>query len=309
MKPHFPAATAFTACALALTLAAPAAFAGPRASTSYAVTTEATDSGGRRATSANYTHDGSLDEAGGVSTTTAPARTAKHGFAAQLYDATGLTLTTASPNVNEGATAQLGAWLALDDSTFLSVAAANVTWSVLSGPLSGVSTAGLATAGVVFQTTPAMAQGQSGGFTGALALSIVNVNTDDFGIYAGDGLGDDWQVQYFGQGNPLAAPGLDPDFDGQTNLFEFTAGLVPTDPASVFRLRTETVPGQPSQGRIIFSPVVAGRTYTVRHRSALDTGTWTDLTGATQSDNGSERTITDQTRPGVRFYQVRVLKP
>ena len=57
---------------------------------------------------------------------------------------------------------------------------------------------------------------------------------DNFGSYAGDGLGDDWQVQYFGQNNPNAGPLRDPNGDGQTNAFEDTAGLVPNDPNSRF---------------------------------------------------------------------------
>lgn len=44
-------------------------------------------------------------------------------------------------------------------------------------------------------------------------------------------LDDAWQNQYFGLDNPLAAPTADPD--GETNSFEFTAGLIPSDPQSL----------------------------------------------------------------------------
>ena len=53
-------------------------------------------------------------------------------------------------------------------------------------------------------------------------------------------------------------PGIDDD--GQTNLFEFTAGLIPTSPASRFNLTLAPVTGQPTQKRAIFSPLVVGRT-------------------------------------------------
>ena len=46
----------------------------------------------------------------------------------------------------------------------------------------------------------------------------------------GDGLPDDWEMQYFG--NLLAGPGDDPDGDGQDNFTEFAFGTDPRDPKS-----------------------------------------------------------------------------
>ena len=76
-----------------------------------------------------------------------------------------------------------------------------------------------------------------------------------------NGLGDDWQFLHFGLNNPLAAPLLDPDGDGQNNAFEFTAGLVPTNPLSRFLINIAAVPGQPGQKDVVFAPIVAGRSY------------------------------------------------
>jgi PKD repeat protein len=46
-----------------------------------------------------------------------------------------------------------------------------------------------------------------------------------------------WQIQYFGStNNPSAAPGADPDGDGQNNLAEFLAGTNPTNSASGLRI-------------------------------------------------------------------------
>ncbi len=286
-----------------------AAHAGPRTSTNYAVATDTADAGGKRTTSASYTNDGSVGGVAGLSTVAAPAETLKAGYAAQLYDATGLTLSASPLTVNETATLQLAAWLALDDATFLTIPAASVAWSTVSGPLS-LSSSGLATGGVVYQNTSATAQGIHLGFTGTLGLAVLDTIADNFGTYAGDTLGDDWQVQHFGQNNPLAAPGQDPDGDGQTNLFEFTAGLTPTDPQSRFQLTLAPVVGQPTQKRAIFSPLVAGRTYTVEYRTSLTSGIWEPLTGTTQSDVGNERTITDPADTGAaKFYRVNVSKP
>ena len=100
------------------------------------------------------------------------------------------------------------------------------------------------------------------------------------------------------------------DDDGQTNIFEFTAGLIAINPASRFTLTLAPVPGQPTQKRAIFSPLVAGCTYTVEFRTSLTSGTWQPLTGTTQSDNGAERTITDTGATGTtKFYRVNVAKP
>ena len=84
-----------------------AAQAGPRSSTDYLVATDTTDAGGKRAASASYTNDGSAGGIAGFSTAAAPATTVKAGFAGQLYDVKGLTLTSTTPSVNENATVQL----------------------------------------------------------------------------------------------------------------------------------------------------------------------------------------------------------
>ena len=133
--------------------------AGPRTSSNYAVTTDVADAGGRRATSTSYSNDGSVGLVAGIATVASPAETGKSGYVAQLFEITGLTLTAASPNVNEGATDQLGAWQALDDATFLALPAASVAWSVVNGPLTGINSGGLATAGLVYQDSGATAQG------------------------------------------------------------------------------------------------------------------------------------------------------
>ncbi len=290
---------------------APAALAGPRSSASYAVATDSNDSGGRRATSAAYTNDASVGGITGVSTVAAPAEVAKAGYLGQLYEVTGFTVASASPSLGEGTTLQLQGRQVLDDATFLAVPAASVAWSVQSGPLTSISASGLATAGLVYQDTGAVAQGIFGGRTGFLSLTVLNTNNDNFGAYAGDGIDDAWQVQYFGPPpNPLAGPAMDPDGDGQTNLFEYIAGLVPNDPNSRFVSTITPVAGQPNQRNITFSPVVAGRTYTVTSRTDLTTGAWQPLGSFSMIDNGSSRTVTDlNAGAGRRFYHVEITRP
>ena len=72
----------------------------------------------------------------------------------------------------------------------------------------------------------------------------------DLTFYGLDHSGPSYQVRVFFN-NPNAGPALDPDGDGQTNLFEFTAGLIPTDPQSRFALAIAPVSGQPAQQKII----------------------------------------------------------
>ena len=236
----------------------------------------------------------------------------KSGYAAQLYDVTGLTLTAATLNVNETATDQLAGWQLLDDATFLAVPAAGVAWSVVSGPLTGISASGLATAGTVYQNTSATAQGVYLGQTGTLGLTVLDSIPDNFGSYAGDGVCDDWQVQYFGQPpNANAGPAVDFDHTGQTNLFKYIAGLNPLDPASRFTLSIQPVPGQTGQKNVVFTPRLTGRTYTVTSRPALTTGSYVPLTNpSAPSDAGPQRTITDLSAGGAaKFYRVEITKP
>jgi hypothetical protein len=295
-----------------LFLVASSAFgpAAPRSSTNYAIAVEATNSGGRRVTSANYTNDGSAGLVAGISSVAVPAAIAKHGYVAQLFDVTGLVVNATAASVDENATLQLAAWQLLDDATFFAVTPTAVSWSVVSGPIAGIDAAGLLTAGSVYQDTPASVQGTLGPFIGSLNLTVFDTIADNFGLYAGDGLPDNWHVQYFGENNPLAAPGLDPDGDGQTNAFEFTAGLVPTDATSVFRLRIAAVPGQSNHKQLVFHPRLADRGYVVKFKTDLVSGIWQPLPAFTFSDTGPERTVTDLSATGAReFYQVEITRP
>ncbi len=268
------------------------------------------DAGGAHATSAIYSQDASLGSIGGSSTASAPQVAAKHGYIGQLAEVNGILIPSTPGTVNEGSTLQLTALQLLDDATTATLDPATVAWNVFSGPVASISPSGLATAATVYQTTPATVQGGWGGHFSGLVLSVVNVNTDDYQAYAADGIDDDWQFQYFGAPpNATAGPTADPDGDGQKNLFEFLAGVVPNDATSRFLLRIEPVAGQPVWKKLVFSPRLPGRTYSVETNPDLGT-TWSPLSGATVSDNGSERTVTDPNASGAeKFYRVNITKP
>ncbi len=303
MKPH---PLLLFACVFSL-VSSPV-HAESRTSANYAVAADSADSGGRRAASANYVQDGSVGLVAGLSTVS--AATAKHGFVAQLFDAAALIVGSASSDIEESGTLQLSSRQLLDDGTTLAISAGAVAWSQPSAPLIGISPAGLLTSGPVYQDSPASIQGKYQGFTGSLGLTVLDAITDNFGSYAGDGIGDDWQVQYFGMDNPLAAPGSDPDGDGQPNHFEYVASIVPTDSNSRFLVRIEPAPEHPMQMRVVFSPRIEGRTYTVTTSENLASGSWNSLTSSSTADSGSERSVTDLSPPGAkRFYRVNIQKP
>ena len=299
------------ACLLGAALASVSSVAaGPRVSTSYAIATDVADLGGRRTTSASYTNDGSTGGVAALATVAAPVVTARGGYAGQLADAVGLALNSASPSVNERATVQLAAWQLFDDASLLALPAGSVAWSVQSGPLVSINANGLATAGTVYQNSLAVARGSFGDASGTLMLTVLNVSADDFGAYAGDGIDDAWQVQYFGAPpNPNAAPDADPTGTGQNNLFKYIAGLNPLD-GSRFTLTTLPVAGQPGQKTITFQPIVPGRTYVVTAKPTLTSTIWTPIDASAPIDNGSSRSVIDLSASGPdKFYRVEITKP
>jgi len=281
-----------------------------RLSANYSVRADTVDAGGVKATSAAYSNDGSVGGIGGMSASSTPLFTAKHSYVGQLYDVTGISLAANPLNVNEGTTSQLTGNAVLDDATFLPLASTALSWGVSSGPISSIDPSGLATAGNVYRDTAAVVHRDFLGKSGALTLMVLNVGSDDFGAYAGDGIDDAWQVQYFGLNNPNAAPTADPDGDGQNNLFEYIAGTNPADPLSTFQLSIAPVARQPGQQNLIFSPRFSSRSYTVQFRDDLSAGSFAPLLGTATADNGVQRTVTDlNATDASRFYRVQITLP
>ena len=286
----------------AVLLISPGVMAGTSAN--YTLAPEAVDGGGLRGTSANYTVNGS----GMAGTAGSSANyTARTGFAGQLLDAvsavtTGITLAASPQTVDEGSTRQLGAILLYDDGTSTPLAPGSVAWSVQSGPLTGISTSGLATAAAVYMNTAAVVRGSFQTFTAILNLTVINVLPDNFETYGGDGIPDDWQVLYFGVNNPAAGPLIDPDGDGWDNLFEYHARLVPVDPLSTFSMNIAKTGGGGHQ--VTFSPRFSDCTYTLM--GSDDISLWSPVAGII-SDAGTVRTMIDPFgAESRRFYYIRV---
>ena len=272
-----------------------------RTSTDYTVAADTTEAGGQRATSVSYTNHGSVGGIVGISTVAAPAETAKAGYMGQLYEVTGIELSAASLSVNETAPVQLSATQVLDDESILTVPATSVTWSVMAGPFSGINANGLATAGTVYGDTIATAQGMYAGDTDTLDFTVLDTIMDNFGSYASDGIDDDWQNDHFGLSNPLAAPLLDPDGDGDNNLYEYHARLLPNDPTSFLDI-TLTPAAAEGGALLTLSPGKAGVSYAVSYKDSLLDADWILLTTIGGSDGMLG--FTDEEASGLRKFYI-----
>ncbi len=271
--------------------------------------TSTIDCGGHRATSANYTIDDSVGAIGGIST--ASAMIAKDGYIGQLTEVVSVSVTGTPGIVNETSTSQLSGAAMLDDSTTVALVGSNLLWIVPVYPLASIDGNGLVTADAVYATTNGAFTGTYLGASGIGLLAIIDNNPDNFGSYAGDGIPDSWQVQYFGTNNPNAAPNVDVDGTGQNNFFKYVAGLDPTNPTSIFVLQIVNVIGQPSQKNLIFNPIVDGRTYLVESTTDLLAGSYALLDSASASQtNGNQINVTDlNATPAPKFYHVHISLP
>ena len=293
---------------------APLVYGASASSPDYSITTQAINIGATRAESATYSLDGSAIGGAGVGANPiiiSGSYTSKPGFVGQLFNLTALKILAIPNTVNEGATRQLAAVPQADDNTtFGALDSSTVTWSIVSGPITSISSSGLATANTVYQDTFAVVSASAKNLQGQLKLTVANVSDDDYEGYADDGIDDSWQVQYFGPPpNPLAEPDVDADGTGQTNLFKFVAGLNPLD-GSRFTVGIQPVPGRVGQMNIIFAPVAQGRSYVVQYQQSPTSQMWNPLTNTTQSNTGSQRTVTDLDATGLsKFYRVQISKP
>ena len=266
------------------------------------------DGGGLATSSAKYSLHGSMSAGGAVVSAKYKAR---GGFAGQLSEVLGLTLTAApSAPLLERGTSQLGAFLTLDDDSRLVPGLSSLVWMVTSGPLVSISAGGLVSAGSVYQNTPGTVEGTYLGFSDGLEITVVNTGLDDFGGYAEDGLPDAWQVGYFGESGLPALANLSGDGDGDslTNLQEFAFGTSPLVNSSAAvdwlgssllargtpRVFTSTAPGS-FTFRAVFSRrlgyVAARLKYTVEFSANLSTWQASTATPAVLASDGEFQVV------------------
>ena len=266
------------------------------------------DGGGQRAASANYTMDGSMGGIGGIAVADATAGANAAGFVGQLTEVGGLALSALPTQIGETGTAQLGGTASLDDGSVTLLGGADVTWGAVAWPIHAIGPDGVATTETVYADTPAALGGSYLGVAGSGSLLVLDTVPDNFGNYAGDGLPDGWQVQYFGPGNPKAAPGYDASGTGQNNLFKYTADLDPTNPASVFEIVALT--NRPPNRAVAVSTTSPRRLYRLMYATNLAAGTWNTLPDPSCTPGVAGRmTLLDTNAAAVRFYRVQVVVP
>ena len=278
------------------------ALAGPRTSTNYSVTTDSADGGGKRATSANYTNDGSAGGVTGLSTVASPSETDKNGYIAQLTEVASFSVTATPNNIPQATTSQLTGNATFDDGTTAALSGSFISWNSAAYPFQSISNAGLLTAVANVYSNPA--GNVTGTYLGSSSFTSVTVT----GPYNSSGIPDSWFVTYFGAApNAQAAPAADADGTGQNNLFKYVAGLNPLDGSRfVLSITSQTAPNQKN---LIFTPINAGSSYVVEYKTSPTSPTWTPLTGTTQGDIGSTRTVHDPAAVAPKFYQVQISKP
>jgi hypothetical protein len=131
----------------------------------------------------------------------------------------------------------------------------------------------------------------------------------------GDGISDVWRQAYFGGSglttNNRSCATCDADGTGQNNLFKYTAGLDPTNRASIFVLKIVSVNGLPNVKQLIFNPIASGRTYTVESKTNLVSGSYVALGSFSgPQTNVNQVTVTDlNATQSSKFYRVRISRP
>ncbi len=267
------------------------------------LTTSIVDAGGGLTNGGDVEIAGAFGSFGDLST--GGDSTARAGFPGQIYDPASVAITPGSASLTDNSTTPFSAEVVCDDDSLLPPSA--IAWSV-NNPLLDVSPAGEVTAGLLPGGFTATLTASASGVTGSAALTVLDFTPDDFGLYAGDGLPDDWQVQHFGLNNPEAAPASDPDSDWQDNALEYLAGTDPLDAASLLELRfgPDDAPGVKS---LNFTPFLPDRTYSLEWSDAL-TAPWTALPDApAPATVPGEGTFSDAPAPERKFYRLRITVP
>jgi hypothetical protein len=184
-----------------------------------------------------------------------------------------------------------------------------VAWAVVSGPIRSIEADGTVIPAALHADSAAAVSGSVAGLNGQAVFTVADVDPDNCPPFAADGIADQWQVVYFGQTGP-GFPQADPDADGFDNLFEFTAGLDPTDPSSVFEISFDQPTNLPGRATVRFGPIQPDRLYEVK--SSVDGVAWASLPNGSFSvaDFGKDRLVTDNDAGGARkLYRVFIAYP
>lgn len=261
----------------------------------------ATAATGGIAAGGSYQNVGAAGDTGGISQ--AGSYLAKGGFTGQIYHDVALSISSPGYILTEGSVHQLEAWLVCDDASTLPLPASSVQWQAASGPAS-IDAGGVLSAGPVYNDQFVIVAAYQGDRRSAIHLIVKNVGSDDFGLYAADGIDDRWQVNHFGENNPDGASDRDPFGSGHSNLFKYMAGLDPLDPMSRFIVRTAY---DRIQGRMQLNMAPCFETRNYQIMASEDLKTWQPVTLQTLAARPNERAFVDfQPNLRKRYYRVEI---
>ena len=116
-----------------------------------------------------------------------------------------------------------------------------------------------------------------------------------------NGLGDDWEIAYFGHIG--VDPNADPDHDAMSNLQEYIAGTDPTNPLSVLKVQLLNARGGGALIRFSSMPDIS---YTLQYRTNLSQGTWLKLRDFAPQPGTNQVQYLDSAAglPGPRWYRI-----
>lgn len=265
---------------------------------------------GGRGTSLDYEVQASVNQGQGEVQQSADYAVYPH-LPGQLYTPVEMQITAAPATITENGTKQLAVTQVMDDATTLPLPAAEVTWQVLSGPVTSISAAGVAQAGSVYENTAASVQGSASGVTGTLNLTVLDSIPDNFGSYAGDGLPDGWQVQNMGLSGTSGGPSLDPDGDGLSNLMEYALGMNPVLQSSLPANAVLNAGNLEYTYTRSKSALTGGIQFQVQWSETLEASSWSgsNVTEQVLSDDGTTQQVKAMLPAGSagrRFVRLRV---
>ena len=300
------------------------------ASTNYELTLSgSTASHGQTTTSANYAQRGYLAEKGARLETADKVIRNLDGLLGTEVTPNGVVLFSDAESVDEGAATALEALFENDDQTYTVIRGKAVQWEI-DGPADPVAEthprASVQTQTVMKDERVTISVKVDGLQTTA-SLGVQNINSDDFGIYAEDGIDDAWQVNHFGLTNAEGMPNKDPDADGLTNAEEFEQGSDPlvaavTDPTPTETeadpLETEVGSEPPSleplikgfhqrsDGSYVMIVVASPEaSLTLEMSSTLEPGSWIELETVAISSSGEASIEITNDASRQAFYRLR----
>ena len=258
---------------------------------------------GGNSTSVTYSIDATIGDIGSFSTS--DVYTEKSGYVGQLYDLQGIGVSSTN-QVSEEDTIQLIVRERYDDDTLGSALSGTPEWHILTGPVASVNSQGLAYTSAVFEDQVAGVMALYNSMTGHVAFTVLNTVDDNFGLYAGDGANDGWQVSYFGEENPNGIGSADPDGDGYNNKSEWITFTVPTNKVSVFKI----VDIKNTDQLKIYFPTAVGRIYWLEKSTNLTSQSWIDLSSlGVVTGTGKTLSLVAPTNTASANFRVRVAIP